>query len=77
MSKVLDLRSYTKLVPTPLNKITREQFKAYERIRIEGKTNMLDLQAVETLSNGILIPSVLKAIQQNFKILQYKFGNGK
>jgi len=77
MSKVLDLRSYTKLVPAPLNEITKKQFVIYEQIRMEGKTNMLDLQTVEALSDGILTPPVLKAIQQNFKTLQFKFENGK
>jgi len=77
MSKALDLRNYTKLVPTPLNEITKEQFEVYERIHIEGKTNMLDLETVEILSDGILVPSVLKAIQQNFRTLQFRFENEK
>ena len=43
MSKAIDLRKYTKLVPTPVAEITKEQFFAYERTRMEGKVNMLDL----------------------------------
>ena len=46
MSKAIDLRKYTKLVPTPAVDITKEQFFAYERTRMEGKVNMLDLDAV-------------------------------
>lgn len=33
----IDLRRYTKLVPTPAPEITKEQFFAYERTRMESK----------------------------------------
>lgn len=71
MSKVIDLRKYTKLVPTPVAEITKEQFFAYERTRMEGKVNMLDLDAVCPLTG--LKPEYIKAIQQNFQVLNQKF----
>lgn len=71
MSKVIDLRKYTKLVPTPVAEITKEQFSAYERTRMEGKVNMLDLDAVCPLAG--LKPEDIKAIQQNFQVLNQKF----
>ena len=71
MSKAIDLRKYTKLVPTPVPEITKEQFFAYERTRMEGKVNMLDLDAVCPLTG--LKPEYIKAIQQNFQVLNQKF----
>lgn len=72
MSKAaIDLRRYTKLVPTPASEITKEQFFAYERTRMEGKVNMLDLNAVCPLTG--LEPKDIKAIQQNFRVLNQKF----
>ena len=71
MSKVIDLRKYTKLIPTPVTEITKEQFFAYERTRIEGKVNMLDLDTVCPLIG--LKPEDIKAIQQNFQVLNQKF----
>ncbi len=71
MSKAIDLRRYTKLVPTPASEITKEQFFAYERTRMEGKVNMLDLDVVCPLTG--LKPNDIKAIQQNFHALNQKF----
>lgn len=71
MSKAIDLRRYTKLVPTPASEITKEQFFAYERTRMEGKVNMLDLDAACPLTG--LKPKDIKAIQQNFQMLNQKF----
>lgn len=71
MSKAIDLRKYTKLMPTPVAEITKEQFFAYERTRMEGKVNMLDLDAVCPLTG--LKPEGIKAIQQNFQVLNQKF----
>ena len=71
MSKAIDLRKYTKLVPTPVAEITKEQFFAYERTRMEGKVNMLDLDAVCPLTG--LKPEDIKTIQQNFQVLNQKF----
>lgn len=71
MSKAIDLRKYTKLIPTPAANITKEQFLAYERARMEGKVNMLNLDAVCPLTG--LKPEDIKAIQQNFQMLNQKF----
>jgi len=71
MSKPLDLRAYTKLAATPANDITKEQFLAYERVRMQGKVNMLDLQNVCPLTD--LKPADIKSIQQNFRMLSNKF----
>lgn len=72
MSKAaIDLRRYTKLIPTPVSEITKEQFFTYERTRMKGKVNMLDLDAVCPLTG--LKPEDIKAIQQNFQVLNRKF----
>lgn len=71
MSKAIDLRKYTKLEPTPAVNITKEQFLTYERTRMEGKVNMLDLDAVCPLT-GLKLEDI-KAIQQNFQVLNQKF----
>ena len=71
MSKAIDLRKYTKLVPTPASEITKEQFFAYERTRMEGKVNMLDLDVICPLTR--LKPEDIKAIQPNFQVLNQKF----
>lgn len=71
MSKVIDLRRYTKLVPTPTAEITKEQFFAYERTRMKGKVSILDLDAACPLTG--LKPEDIKAIQQNFQMLNQKF----
>ena len=71
MSKAIDLRRYTKRVPTPAAEIAKEQFLADERTRMEGKVNMLDLNAVCPLTG--LKPEDIKAIQQNFQVLNQKF----
>ena len=71
MSKAIDLRKYTKLVPTPASEITKEKFLAYERTRMEGKVNMLDLDVICPLTG--LKPEDIKAIQQNFQVLNQKF----
>lgn len=71
MSNAIDLRKYTKLVPTPVAEITKEQFFAYERTRMEGKVSVLDLDAACPLTG--LKPEDIKAIQQNFHALNQKF----
>lgn len=71
MSKAIDLRRYTKLVSTPVSEITKEQFLAYEKTRMEGKVSMLDLDTVCPLTG--LKPEDIKAIQQNFQVLNQKF----
>ena len=71
MSRAIDLRKYTKLVPTPASEITKEQFLAYARTSMEGKVNTLDLHAVCPLTG--LKPEDIKAIQQNFQVLNQKF----
>lgn len=71
MSNPLDLRVYTRLVATPACEITKEQFLAYERVRLQGKVNMLDLKNVCPLTG--LEPADVKSIQQNFRMLSNKF----
>ena len=34
--------------------ITKEQFQAYERVRVSGATNMWDTKYVSELSDGVL-----------------------
>lgn len=70
-SRPIDLRPYTRIVATPREDITKQQFLAYERVRLAGKTNMLDLTAVQVLSG--LKPEIIKGILQNWKALASKF----
>lgn len=37
MSKVIDLRKYTKLVPTPVTEITKEQFLCTKELEWKAK----------------------------------------
>lgn len=46
--------------------ITREEFKAYERVRESGETNMFDARMVELLSDGVITREKLAAIMQNY-----------
>lgn len=69
--KVFDLRAYTKIIPVPAPDINREQFLAYERTKLSGKTNMLDIEKACKLSG--LTPGELKSIIQNYQTLNYKF----
>lgn len=65
---------FTKIYKTSANSSSRyyqKQFFAYERTRMEGKVNMLDLDAVCPLTG--LKPEDIKAIQQNFQVLNQKF----
>lgn len=65
------MSNYVNIKPTPVAEITKEQFFAYERVRIEGRVNMYDISAVCFLTD--LKPEDVKAIQQNFQILNQKF----
>ena len=40
------MSNYVNIKPTPVAEITKEQFFAYERVRIEGRVNMLDIGTV-------------------------------
>lgn len=65
------MSNYVNIKPTSAEEITKEQFFAYERVRSEGRVNMLDISAVCFLAD--LKPEDVKAIQQNFKMLSQKF----
>jgi len=43
--------------------ISKEDFEAYEQVRIEGKTNMLDIDKVEDLS-GLSRNKIKKIIKE-------------
>ena len=48
------------------DEITLEEFKAYEKVRESGKTNMWDVKAVEMLSGGVLNRQKIGVIMANY-----------
>ena len=68
---VHELQEKLKNKELTVTEITKEQFFVYERTRMEGKVTMLDLEAVCPLTG--LKPEDIKAIQQNFQVLNQKF----
>jgi|TARA_Y100000034_G_scaffold95237_1_gene115564 hypothetical protein len=52
--------------------ITKEQFLAFEKVRISGKTNMFDIRQVEILSS--LKPYQIKEIIKGYILLKSKYG---
>ena len=54
-----------------MDKITEEQFMAYERVRQSGVTNMLDTRRVSKLSN--LGRMTIHVIMKNYEKLTEKF----
>ncbi len=53
--------------------ITKEQFKAYEKVRQSGKTNMFDAGMVCKLSHGVLDRQDVAEIIQNYTELNQKY----
>lgn len=54
--------------------ITREQFNKYREIQASGKTDMLDTQMVEWLSDYELDRETIKCIISNYEALAGKYG---
>jgi len=54
------------------NEITKEEFQAYEDVRVSGKTNMFDIRMVEFLSG--LDRDTIKDIMKNYSSLKEKYG---
>jgi len=51
--------------------ITKEEFLAYEEVRVSGKTNMFDIRNVEMLS-GLSRKKIIEIIK-NYGILKEKY----
>jgi hypothetical protein len=51
--------------------ITKEEFLAYEEVRVSGKTNMFDVRNVEMLS-GLSRKKIIEIIK-NYGILKEKY----
>jgi hypothetical protein len=54
------------------NEITKEEFQAYEDVRVSGETNMFDTRMVEFLSG--LDRDTIKDIMKNYSSLKEKYG---
>ena len=54
-----------------MDKITKEQFKAYEDVRLSGITNMFDTRRVSKLSN--LGRMTIHVIMKNYEELKKQF----
>jgi len=52
--------------------ITREDFEDYERVRLEGRTNMFNISMVCSLSNGLTKDKCL-AIMKGYEELAEKY----
>ena len=52
--------------------ITKEQFDAYVRVQMSGKTNMFNVYAVQALS-GLSKPEIF-TIMDNYEELKNKYG---
>ena len=46
----------------PETTITKEQYKAYEKVRVSGKTNMFDVKTVTMLS-GLDRPTIMQIMK--------------
>ena len=54
-----------------MEKITQEQFEAYEDVRVSGVTNMFDVKTVGQLSG--LEKEEIMSIMKNYGELKYKY----
>ena len=52
-----------------LKDITEEDFRAYEKVRISGQTNMLDTDKVSELSGGVLTKEKILKIIRHYETL--------
>ena len=49
--------------------ITKEQFVAYEAVRVSGATNMWDTKAVSSLSDGVLTSDEALEVRKQYGAL--------
>lgn len=56
-----------------MENISKEQFDAFEKVRLSGKTNMFDFIMVAKL--GKIDPTTVKKIIANYSVLKFKFKN--
>ena len=57
------------------NNITKEQFQAYEDVRVGGLTNMWDTRRVSQLSGGILTMDTALEILKHYRDLNLTYPN--
>ena len=53
--------------------VSKEQFLAYERVRVSGSTNMFDIQTVIMRSGRVLNKEVILAIMKHYSELKDKY----
>jgi hypothetical protein len=68
------MRLIKKIQEIPSEEITKEDFFAYESVRVAGVTNMFDLQTVQDWSD--LSFDMIVSIQKNYSELSRKFEGG-
>ncbi|MEI8360934.1 MAG: hypothetical protein WCG01_02305 [bacterium] len=51
--------------------ISKQQFEAFEKVRLSGKTNMFDFQMVAKL--GKIDQETVKKIITNYSVLKFKY----
>lgn len=54
--------------------VTKEQFDAYEDVRLSGETNMFDIRKVIELSGDILTREICLEVMKQYSELRSKFG---
>jgi hypothetical protein len=55
------------------NKISEEEFQAYEDVRIGGKTNMFDVPMVIMLAGGLISEKQILTIMDSYSELMKKY----
>ena len=72
LNRDLPLIFYYANIPTNnMENITKEQFEAFEQVRLSGKTNMFDYRTVAKL--GKIRQKTVKKIITNYLRLKFKF----
>ena len=69
------MTNLTPTIPFPNagEEITLEEFKAFEKVRSGGKTNMFDVNMVCRLSRHVLSPDIVRKIMKNYSYLIEKY----
>lgn len=71
LDRDLPLIFYYANIANNMENITKEQFEAFEKVRLSGKTNMFDYRMVAILGN--ISQKTVKKIITNYMRLKFKF----
>ena len=53
--------------------INKEEFQAFEKVRVSGETNMFDVPMVMQLANGLISKKQILIIMDNYSELKKKY----